>query len=286
VADDAIEAVKVVHIFGIRKFHGLRNANPGHTGADILVESPTTLTLPDIEAVVFARNFIQTAVCELRFPTLVEFETQPPTQLQKALRKDYPYYESGQAVIVRPETVNREARYLFKSRKKDWTVSFKSSAIALETSRYTSFEEFLMRFRRLLEKSQPLLDTDFFTRIGLRYVDAISIKDDNLSGWVRDDLVPPLVKGVYGTVEQCVQEVRGFTEVGRYTFKHGTLAKTQDGFKIYNLDFDFYEENVQLDKVIPLLEQFNQLSFRFFHWAIGPKALERLGKETVTHVRK
>ncbi len=251
-----------------------------------MVESPTTLTLPDIEAVVFERNFIQTAVCELRFPTLLEFETQPPTQLQKALRKDYPYYEPRQAVNVRPETVNREARYLFKSRKKDWTISFKSYAIALETNRYTSFEEFLTRFRHLLTKSQPLLDTDFFTRVGLRYVDAIPVENDNLSGWVRDDLVPPLIKGVYGTVEQFAQEVRGFTDVGRYTFKHGTLAKTQDEPKVYHLDFDFYEENVQFDGVLPLIEQFNQLSFRFFQWAIGPKALERLGKVTVKPVGK
>jgi uncharacterized protein (TIGR04255 family) len=230
--------------------------------------------------VVFERNFIKTAVCELRFPTLLEFETQPPVQLQKGLRKDYPYYEPGEMVDVGPGAVNRETRYLFKSRKKDWTVSFKSSAIALETTRYTNFEEFLTRFQRLLTKSQPLLDTDFFTRIGLRYVNAISIEDDELSGWIRNDLVSSLIEGVYGSVEQFVQEVRGFTDIGRYTFKHGILSTRQTQPKVYNLDFDFYEENVHVDQVLPLIEQFNQLNFCFFRWAIGPKALERLGKET------
>jgi uncharacterized protein (TIGR04255 family) len=259
---------------------GKYSANPEPTGADILDGLLTTLTLPDADMVVFERNFIKTAVCELRFPTLLEFETQPPVQLQKGLRKDYPYYEPGEMVDVGPGAVNRETRYLFKSRKKDWTVSFKSSAIALETTRYTNFEEFLTRFQRLLTKSQPLLDTDFFTRIGLRYVNAISIEDDELSGWIRNDLVSSLIEGVYGSVEQFVQEVRGFTDIGRYTFKHGILSTRQTQPKVYNLDFDFYEENVHVDEVLPLIEKFNQLNFCFFRWAIGPKALERLGKET------
>ena len=51
-------------------------------------------------------------------------------QLQKELRKDYPYYEPAQAVSVGAAVVDREARYLFRSRKKDWTVSFRASAIA------------------------------------------------------------------------------------------------------------------------------------------------------------
>lgn len=251
-----------------------------------MAEPRTILALPDVSEVVFERNFIKTAVCELRFPTLLEFETKPPIQLQKALRKEYPHYEPQQAVSVSPDAVNRETRYLFKSKKKVWTVSFKASAIALETSSYTNFEEFLVRFEWLVTKSQPLLDTDFFTRVGLRYIDAIPIEDGDLSGWIHDALVAPLTQGIYGTVEKFVQEIRGFTDVGRYTFRHGLVDTGQDEPKVYNLDFDFYAENVQHIEVLALVRQFNQLSFRFFSWAIGPKARNRLGKATVKERRE
>src|SRR6266511_3974402 len=120
-------------------------------GEDALAESPTLLNLPDVQE--------------------VEFETKPPVQLQKELRQDYPYYEPAQSVSVGPGVVDRETRHLFKSRKKDWTVAFKASAIALETTHYTNFAEFSQRLENLFAKSRSLLDTDFFTRVGLRYID-------------------------------------------------------------------------------------------------------------------
>lgn len=246
-----------------------------------MASSPTALNLPDVPLVEFERNFIKAVVCELRFPTLLEFETKPPVQLQRELRRDYPHYEPTQSVSVGPGAVGHEIRYLFRSRKKDWTVSFRASAIALETANYTNFEEFAARLDSLLTKSQRLLDTDFFTRVGLRYIDEIPVEDGGLSGWIGDALVAPLTQGVYGTVEHFLQEVRGFTDIGRYTFKHGIRDSARTEPQVYYLDFDFYEENVQFESVRALVTQFNHQSFRFFRWAIGAKALDRLGKATI-----
>ena len=57
-------------------------------------------------------------------------------------------------------------------------------------------------------------------------------------------------------------------------------GSAQEKPKAYSLDFDFYEENVPFDSVLSMVSQFNQQSYRFFRWAIGPKALSRLGKAT------
>ena len=238
------------------------------------------LNLPEVPIVEFERNFIKAAVCELRFPTLLEFETKPPVQLQRELRKEYPYYEPEQSVSVIPGSVGHETRYLFKSRKKDWTISFRASAIGLETRHYTNFEEFFERLQSLLLKSQRLLDTDFFTRVGLRYIDEIPIEDQTIAGWITDLLVAPLAQNIYGSPEHFLQEVRGFTEIGGYTFKHGLKNSDQEKHQVYYLDFDFYEENVSFESVPSMVTQFNLLSFRFFRWVIGPKALNLLGKAT------
>jgi len=250
-----------------------------------LAESLTKLSLPDVQPVEFERNFIKTAVCELRFPTLLEYETKPPTQLQKELRKEFPHYERAQVNLVGPGAVENEVRYLFRSKKKDWVASFKASAVALETSRYTNFEEFAERLERLLTKSKPLLDSDFFTRVGLRYVNEIVIEDGELSGWISDKLVNPLAEGIYGTVERFFQEVRGFAETGRYTLRHGIVRVDQAERQVYTLDFDFYEEDVQFESVLPMVSEFNKQSFRFFVWAIGPKVHDRLGQATARSAR-
>jgi uncharacterized protein (TIGR04255 family) len=238
-------------------------------------KSPRPLHLPDVPVVQYEQNFIKVAACELRFPTLLEFETAPPTQLQKLLRKDYPHYEPIQSMTVNSTSViGHKMQYIFRSRKRDWMVTFNASAIILETNRYTNFEEFSKRLELLIEKSQPLLDSDFFTRVGLRYIDEVPIDDGKLSGWIRDDLVLALTAGVFGDVERYLQEVRGSTTVGNYTFKHGMKDDNPD---TYFLDFDFYEVNVPSDSVISLVRDFNRESFRFFHWTLGHKSLKRLG---------
>lgn len=130
------------------------------------------LTLPDFERTRFQKNFIKTAVCELRFPALLEFETKPPVQLQRELRKEFPNYQRQQGVGVDGQ---EETRHILRSRKGNWLVSFKASSIALETSNYTEFADFFVQLETVIKKSSPLLDTDFFTRVGLRYINEIRI---------------------------------------------------------------------------------------------------------------
>ncbi len=239
--------------------------------------TPAPLNVPQVEAVEYEKNFIATAVCELRFPALLEFETKSPSQLQKELRKEFPNYERRQSVSLGAGDPVKEIKHLFKSRKSEWTVSFRTWAIAIETNRYTSFEEFGSRLKNLLDISKPLLDTDFFTRVGLRYINEIPITDGNPSGLIREDLVAPLVQGIYGDVTHFSQEIRGFLKTGGYTLRHG-LSDVEKGPRNYTLDFDFYDENVQYEPVLDLVSEFNRQSFSFFSWAIGPKTRENLGK--------
>jgi uncharacterized protein (TIGR04255 family) len=238
--------------------------------------SAPVLTLPSAERVRFEKNFIKTAVCELRFPALLELEANPPVQLQKALKKDFPHYERQQSVGL--TNLEKDVRHLLRSKKGDWLVSIKSSSIALETNHYTHFEEFSAQLAMLINKSRPFLDTDFFTRVGLRYINEVGIEDGKIEGWIRDELIAPVVRGVYGAIDRFLQEVRGKTTSGKYTFRHGIAGLEEDKRDLYTIDFDFYNENVEIDAVLPMVSEFNHESFQFFLWAIGPKVRERMGK--------
>jgi uncharacterized protein (TIGR04255 family) len=244
--------------------------------------TPLTLNLPDVGLVEYEKNFITQAVCELRFPALLEYETATPVQLQKQLRKDFPVYERQEGVSIGLEIAKRETKHVFKSRKGDLVVSFKPSAIALETARYKNFPDFRMQLEVLLERSKDLLDTDFFTRVGLRYINEIPIGEGNLGDWIRPELVAPLIAGTYGKISRFFQEVRGSTTTGQYSFRHGFPRVEKAEGMLYTLDFDFFDENVPFDSVLSKVTDFNRESFRFFCWTIAPKTRQLMGRETVT----
>ena len=235
------------------------------------------LNLPEVSRAQFKKNFIKTAVCELRFPAILEYETKPPIMLQRELRKEYPEYEKQQAFNVADPSA-REVQHVLKSRKGDWLVTIRTYSIAVQTSRYTHFSEFLDRLRFLVDKSLPLLDTDFFTRVGLRYINEIRLEEVGPVGWINDDLIAPIVHGIYGTVDRYVQEVRGSMESGKFTLRHGIAGLEKDKENTYVIDFDFFNENVQARNAMPMVTEFNREAFRFFQWAIGPKAKEYLGQ--------
>ena len=174
--------------------------------------TPLTLNLPNIGTAEYEKNFITQAVCELRFPALLEYETATPVQLQKQLRKDFPLYEAQQGLSVGFEISKKEMKHVFRSKKGDSLVSFKPAAISLEAKKYRNFREFSKQLEMLLDRSSSLLDTDFFTRVGLRYINEIPIGEGDLGEWIRPELVAPLIAGTYGKVNRFFQEVRGFRD--------------------------------------------------------------------------
>src|SRR5689334_22741502 len=111
---------------------------------DAAEKEGAVLTLPKVSRAQFKTNFIRTAVCELRFPAILDYETKPPITLQRVLRKEYPEYEKQQAVNV-ADPNERELKHVLKSRRSDWLITIRTYSIALQTSRYTHFSEFLDR---------------------------------------------------------------------------------------------------------------------------------------------
>jgi uncharacterized protein (TIGR04255 family) len=233
--------------------------------------------VPDAERFEYERNFIQLAVCELRFPTVLEFETECPRDFQKALRKEYPHLEQGAAINILPTGDRQsERRYIFRSMAKDWSVTLRSSAVALETAAYVNFEDFLERLLKVVEKAAPLLDTDFFTRVGLRYVNSLPVEGDP-TGWINHDLIKPLIDNVLGEPVKYWQQISGKTDSGRVNINHGLQENEEPEKRSYVLDFDFYRELVKMEELEDRLKSFNRLNFNLFSWAVGSKAIDFLG---------
>lgn len=245
-----------------------------------MVRPSGNLKVPNVERVEYERNFIQLAVCELKFPTVLEFETECPRDFQKALRKEYPHLEQGTRIELLPAGGRSgEKRYIFRSMDRDWSVTLRSSAVALETAAYRNFEDFLLRLQKVVEKIEPLIDTDFFTRVGLRYVNVIPV-DGDPTGWINPDLVKPLISDVFGKPAKYWQQISGTTDNGHLNINHGLQEDEEPDRRSYVLDFDFYRELVGIKELEDLLKSFNRQNFNLFRWAVESKAIDFLGQAT------
>lgn len=242
-------------------------------------DNPLPLTVPNVDSVRYERNFIKTAVCEIRFPTLLELETKRPTDFQKAIRKDYPHYEQQVYENTGNEEQLRQIRHLFYSKNRTWIVTLKSSALALETSKYTEFSDFKQRMEKLVNISRDLIDSDYFTRVGLRYINSIPIEDGDIKGWLNQNITSDINQGVFGEPSKYASVIQGYTDVGNYTLRQGfDLDKTPNNVLEYQLDFDYFNESVEYKDVISLIDKFNKINFNFFSWCLGEKAISWLGK--------
>lgn len=168
------------------------------------------LNVPPAGAAHFSKNFIRLAVCELRFPTLFELEAErPPLGFAKAVRKEYPSYSFLKNVNVNPGGLAQSNAHSFRSKKGRWTVTLRAAALSLETSNYDSFSEFEERLGFVLKAAEGPIDSDYFTRVGLRYINAMPFDPSEIKQWVNPALVSPLGEGTFGDVEEHWQPFAG-----------------------------------------------------------------------------
>lgn len=226
--------------------------------------------MPEAQSARYSRSFIKLAVCELRFPTMLEYEERAPSAFSKAVRHDYPIYEKLQ---VESSSTAPGVGHSFRSSNRRWTATVRSSALSLETTLYESFHDFRTRIDTLIKAAKSTVQSEFFTRIGLRYVNAVHCEPSALAEWINPALVGPLAQGSYGHVDEHWQRVRGSTRSGGYNFMHGLASGESDKpEREYVLDFDFYSENVELGQVLPTLDALHAELFSMFHWTLGPAA--------------
>ncbi len=233
------------------------------------------LSLPSMENPPFEKNLIKSAVCELRFPILTSIRSQdPPDQFSHALRKEYPLYERGLTILAGQNET--ELSHIFKSRDHHWTVSLRPAAVSLETNAYTSFENFGSKLETLAKKLLPLLDTDFYTRVGLRYINVMPAQRGAIDGWLNPALHSLMMTPELGFLNRAWSEFLGYTERGQYNLRWGFPAEPN---KDLVLDIDFYAEDVDATDLHSLFQTLHDQSFALFRWCLGDKTIKFMNGE-------
>ena len=252
-----------------------------HTSSE---QQVSTFNFPNIERKVFQKNYLDTVVIELRYPTYLRLNEKEPLDISDSIRKRFPLYEQNKEMQMTPlGTTEPQPYYQFTTRVKDPVISISASNLALTTKKYKSFEDFSSHIEFLITHAIPHVDTTFFTRVGLRYINnitGIQTGGVDVLDWINKVFISPLASGEIGTINNMESKLSGQLPIGGgYTFRYGLSPLSREE-RTYLLDWDYYKENVEVGDCMGLLKSFHDVHLPFFWWALGKKAREALQNGT------
>jgi uncharacterized protein (TIGR04255 family) len=232
----------------------------------------------------YKKSYVTQAICELKFPTMLELGAAfPPAEFAKALRKNYPTLDAGQEVKVNlgERTSDVTHAHIFRAAKNTWAVSLKHSSVGLEGNEYSGYADFRRRISQLMEAALPIVDTDAWTRVGLRYVNTVHCHEDPVHGWINPALVAPILEDSfrkivnYAGLMQLGDDDHGTTL--RHQLKLGDLTEDGQISSIkYILDIDAYVVSVPVEDTLATLDALHEQSFDLFDWCIADAARDYL----------
>lgn len=250
---------------------------------------------PDHPRTVYERNPLEEVICQVRFPTILKIEAQPPADFQERLRERLPIVE---------RSVNRAARqipqelleaigappsgagYTFRDENSITSVTLVADSLTISTSQYERWEIFWQFCEEAIAALTELYKPTFYKRIGLRYTNLIqrtrlSLQDCPWSELLSDPVVSELVSSEWeGLVDEAHHQVRCLdVETGDgLFFQHGIVEKEGSNEAQYLIDFDFYRGGrIEAVEIHDLFANYNRRIGRAFRWAIRDRLHDALG---------
>lgn len=227
----------------------------------------------------YKRSFLRQVSCEFRFPTLLELgDDRPPASFVSSLRKEYPTLERANELTlgVGVGTTGTSHSHIFKSARQDWVVSLKTSSFSVEALSYSGFDEFKARAARVIAAASKIIDSDFFTRVGLRYINVLNVSDKDITRWINPDLVAATSQDKFIGVQSFTGKIQLGAPDGGCSLNHGAhpAIKSPNGpIEIdYVLDIDSWRNVVTTEDVSAAIDAVHSQAFDLFDWALGEDA--------------
>jgi len=167
--------------------------------------------------------------------------------------------------------------YRFRTPDGATTASLAADFYALSTVAYTHWPDFLGQLELLTAAAQEVYDIPYATRVGLRYVNHITLENTGLDNapalWslVRPEFSTLLEVDCWDEpVEMFNQLVLAGEGSNRLTLRTGF----QRNEPLFLLDLDYYaEEQITLDRLSTLVQDYHDLIYDAFRWCIPERNL-------------
>ena len=269
------------------------------TWVPLCTEVMVQVTLPAPIKAPLSRSPLRLVVCQVRFEETVAVSD---AKLVLGLHEDlggrggpYPKLESIRGTRVEipmaaagPIGVPSETGFAgWRMSSSEWIVTIMPDSVALETSRYTSWDDdFRPRLAQLIDAVAGRISPTTEQRLGLRYVDRVTEPTvSSPHGWreyISEPFLGPIVHPTVG------RHVRNSQQQTVLTLDDGFSALVRTGFALegdtesdlaYLLDFDVFRSDVRAFEVESILtgaEALHDINIRLFQQAVTKKLLEAL----------
>jgi uncharacterized protein (TIGR04255 family) len=244
---------------------------------------------PPSPRVIYSKAPLIEVICQVRFPPLLSIESKPPVEFQERIRDHFPLLEKASALSLPagfPKQVAQAVQaqigtsnYQFLTEDRSSIVTLSSDSIALSTTQYTRWEDFRGRLRGPLAALIEIYRPSFFSRVGLRYRDAIDrsqIGLDNVQ-WskllrkeILGELAVPQFEASLDQLSNRTLRLKIPDGTGLLLMRHGLgTIQGRPGIS-YMIDLDFFvERRTEVADAERILDHFNEMAGRAFRWCIS-----------------
>lgn len=247
--------------------------------------------MPDT-ATTYNKNYITQVILKIDFPSsesitldsIREFATSFPDLASPQSIEQHGFVIEG---LGQDFTTRQNTNVLWKIEKADDTNSFfeitKSSFLAAATV-YVNYPTFQIFFEEPIKQFIDKFEITTITRLGLRYIDEISLEEmDDYYDW--DGYIKPELTGVMNFVDdkssirrvmqniQISQDEETFINLNHGMFNKGFPAQIQK--KEYILDYEcFTPFGIQDNQVTDVADKFNKILSDLFEKSIDDRLRE------------
>jgi uncharacterized protein (TIGR04255 family) len=244
--------------------------------------------IPQVDHEVFPNPPLKAMLGQVRFPPVLRIADLPSlVPFQETIRHEFPNFGQEQQVslMVGPHGAQSatQSAYRFATDDRAWSVVLTPEALTLEADiavKYTSYDEFISRFRMAWTALSEHFSPTQIVRQGLRYVDHLEGEHPaaDWATYINPILLGPLVDAFKEGLDQSVSELRFSRDDGVLVFKHGMVPMGPRAAMGYLLDFDYFSEepadDVTVEAVVARFDRYHEFLYSFFRWCVTDEALK------------
>jgi uncharacterized protein (TIGR04255 family) len=243
-------------------------------------------------------------IAQIRFPTIALIErTEGIANFQEAIRAKYPFLQEDRGILLSAgagplQLAATEAPKIWRFSMKapsaepfDWTVSLAKDWVALETAKYTSRADFMMRLHEVASALETTLKPAAATRIGIRYIDRLREPEiSNIGDLIYSDVLGVLALPVQQHVEQhalndVMFSLKDWGLRARWgllsahaTFDPAAIEAINERSWVLDLDASTSEQmDFNARAIVDRSRAFAERIYAFFRWSVRDEFLRRFG---------
>lgn len=243
-------------------------------------------------------------LAQIKFPGLAILRNESVTSaLASQLGPEYPVLEEqrGMNVLLTQGGLTQQPTeqriWGLRSRDEMWKLTISENFLALETTQYSTRDEFADRFDRAMQEFFNVVDPPYFERLGIRYIDRVdeaALINGDLKNMIRDEMVGGMGADLPPGVElrHSLSDILFVGEDRSVQVRCGILPAhvTLFGLEVpavdratWILDIDSYVEQKMVASSSEMTARLRVLAdgaYRMFRWVVNSDFLMQFGRQS------